>query len=45
MFFRIYNEGCGIMDFMEELKYLNEFKNKNYLHFDEFYEEFKNKIF
>lgn len=45
MFLRIYNEGCGIMDFVEELKYLNEFKNKNYLHFDDFYEEFKNKIF
>ena len=28
----------------EELKYLKEFKNKNYLHFDDFYEEFKKKI-
>lgn len=29
----------------EELRYLKEFKDKNYLHFDNFYEEFKRKIF
>ena len=29
----------------EELKYLKEFKDKNYLHFNDFYEWFKKKIF
>ena len=29
----------------EELRYLREFKEKNYLHFDAFYEAFKKKIF
>ena len=29
----------------EELKYLKEFKDKNYLHFNDFYECFKKKIF
>lgn len=33
------------MDLVQELEYLQEFKDKNYLHFDNFYEAMKKKIF
>ena len=33
------------MELADELQYLQEFKKRNYIHFEEFYESFKRKIF